>query len=299
MGDHRMSLVQRAGTALNIWRDYRDGNLENADSTLVFHRKLTELIRTHVSPDPTNINILEIGCGQRASQTILFAAAGARAIGIDREFPTYHLSLRRFCRIINVSGLERALKSLFRHVLFDRQFFKHLSRQAGKNLPPDRVNVGLMDAAHLAFPDDAFDFIFSSLVFEHIADVPGAVAEVNRVLKPEGAAWINIHLFPSLSGGHHKDWTDPRKWPSPRVPPWDHLRENRYPADPSLNKLRLEDYRRIFGECLEVREETPVVEGEHILTPELAIELTRKGYSQDDLRIREVAFRCRKRRTRA
>ena len=269
------------------------------DATLVFHRKLTELIRTHVGPDPTRSNILEIGCGQRASQTILFAAEGARAIGIDREFPTYHLGLRRFCRIIKVNGLERALKSLLRHVLFDRQFFKHLARQAGKNLPSDRVNVGLMDAAQLAFPDDAFDFIFSSLVFEHIADVPAAVAEVNRVLRPEGTAWINIHLFPSLSGGHHKDWTDPRKWPSPKVPPWDHLRENRYPADPSLNRLRLEDYRRIFAESLEVLEETRLVEGEHLLTPELEAELTRKGYSQDDLLIREVAFRCRKRRARA
>jgi SAM-dependent methyltransferase len=292
-------MVQRIRSALDIWREYRDSNQENADSTLVFHQKLTELIRTYVNQDPAKIKILEIGCGQRASQTILFAAEGAQVFGLDRELPTYHLSLRRFCRIIKVNGLERALKSWLRHFLFDHQFFKQLSRQAGKNLPPDRINVGLMDAAHLAFPDDAFDFIFSSLVFEHIADVPAAVAEVNRVLQPGGTAWINIHLFPSLSGGHHKDWTNPRKWPSPKVPPWDHLRENRYPADPSLNKLRLEDYRRIFAESLEVLEETPLIEGEHILTPELATELTQKGYSREDLLVREVAFRCRQRRPRA
>jgi SAM-dependent methyltransferase len=295
MGSHRMSLVQRARSALAIWRDYRAGNLENADATLAFHRQLTELIKTHVCPDPGNLKILEIGCGQRASQTILFAAEGARIFGLDYEFPTYRLGGKRFCRIIKVSGLERALKSLCRHVLFDRQFFRRLSRQAGKRLPLDRVNVCVMDAAHLAFPDDAFDFIFSSLVFEHIADVPAAVAEVNRALRPEGTAWINIHLFPSLSGGHHKDWTNPQKWPSPKVPPWDHIRENRYPADPSLNKLRLEDYRRIFTESLEVLEETPVIEGEHILTPELETELTRQGYSKEDLLVREVAFRCRKR----
>jgi SAM-dependent methyltransferase len=156
-----------------------------------------------------------------------------------------------------------------------------------------------MDAAQLAFPDDAFDFIFSSLVFEHIGDVPTAVAEVNRVLSPGGVAWINIHLFPSLSGGHHKDWTDPRRWPSTQVPPWDHLRENRHPADNSLNKLRLRDYRRIFGASLEVQEESLVQEGEHILTPGLEAELAQRGYPKDDLLVREVAFRCRKRRPRA
>jgi SAM-dependent methyltransferase len=257
---------------------------------------LTGLISTHVNQDFTKTKILEIGCGQRASQTILFQAEGAQAIGIDREVPTYHLSVKRFCRIMKINGWERALKSLFRHFFFDHQFFKELSRQFGKNLPPDAVNVCLLNAAQLSFPDDAFDFIFSSLVFEHIEDVPAAVAEVNRVLRPEGMAWINIHLFPSLSGGHHKDWTDPRKWPSPKVPPWDHLRENRYPADHSLNKLRLRDYRRIFAESLEVLEESLVFEGEQILTPQLETELAQRGYPRDDLLVREVAFRCRKRR---
>ena len=293
-----MSLVQRGLSALSLWRDYRDSNLENADSQILFHKKLTELISAHVNQNPTRVKILEIGCGQRASQTILFQAEGAPAIGIDREVPTYHLGLKRFCRIIKINGWERALKSLFRHFFFDYPFFRELSRQSGKNLPPNRVNVCLMNAAQLSFPDDAFDFIFSSLVFEHIDDVPAAVAEINRVLRPDGTAWINIHLFPSLSGGHHKDWTDPRKWPSPKVPPWDHLRENRYPADLSLNKLRLGDYRRFFAESLEVMEESLVVEGEEILTPQVETELARRGYPKNDLLIREVAFRCRKRRPR-
>ncbi len=293
-----MSLLQRGLSALALWRDYRDSNLENVDSQIRFHRKLTGLIKTYVKQDPPQTKILEIGCGQRASQTILLQAAGVHAIGIDMEVPTYQMGVRKFLRIIKISGWERALKSLFRHVFFDHQFFKELSRQFGQELPPDQVNIGVMNAAQLSFPDDAFDFIFSSLVFEHIGDVPGAVAEVTRVLRPEGTAWINIHLFPSLSGGHHKDWTDPRKWPSPTVPPWDHLRENGYPADPSLNKLRLEDYRRIIADSLEVLEESLAVEGEEILTRALESELARKGYTRDELLVREVAFRCRKRRAR-
>ncbi len=298
MRGHGMSLLQRGSSALALWRDYRASNLENADAQIRFHQKLIELIKTYVKTDHSQIKILEIGCGQRASQTMLLQAAGAGAMGIDLEMPTYRLGVRSFFRIVKISGWERALKSLFRHVFFDRQFFRQLSRQFGQKLPPGRANLGIMNAAQLSFPDNSFDFIFSTLVFEHIGDVPGAAAEVNRVLRPEGAAWINVHLFPSLSGGHHKDWTDPRKWPSPKVPPWDHLRENRYPADPSLNKLRLEDYRRIFADSLEVMEESLVIEGEEILTPELEAELIRKGYTRDDLLIREVAFRCRKHRAR-
>ena len=63
--------------------------------------------------------------------------------------------------------------------------------------------------------------------------------------------------------------------------------------------MRLGDYRRIFAATLEVLEESLVAEGKDILTPELATELAQRGYPKDDLLVREVAFRCRKRRPRA
>jgi SAM-dependent methyltransferase len=242
--------------------------------------------------------MLEIGCGQRAAQTMLFTADGAQVIGIDAEVPTFAMDLKILSRIVRVNGLERAAKSLARHLLFDFPFFSELSRQYGKALPPPGVEVRLMDAASLDFPDNSFDFIFSTLVFEHIADVPAAVAELNRTLKPDGLAWINIHLFGSLSGGHHKEWTNPRTGRPRRVPPWDHLLENRHPADYSLNRLRLADYRRIFEARLHLVEESRVTEGEEFLTPALEKRLIQqKDYTREDLLTREAAFWCRKRQT--
>ena len=85
----------------------------------------------------------------------------------------------------------------------------------------------------------------------------------------------------------------------PQVPPWDHLRGNRYPADNSLHKLRLGGYRRIFTASLEVREESLVREGEQVLTPELAADLAQMGHLKDGLLVREAAFRCRQLRPRA
>jgi SAM-dependent methyltransferase len=290
----KMPWSQRLKYWLTVLQVYRTSNLDNADSQLVFHRQLTDLLTAVFGPDLPRLRILEIGCGQRASQTILFTADGFETIGIDLEVPTFRLTPGSIIRIVRANGWERAIKSLCRHWLFDKPFFQRLAAQYGRPLPLDRVEVRVMSAAQLELPDNYFDFIFSSLVFEHIDEVPAAVREVNRVMAPRGRAWINIHLFPSLSGGHHPAWTQWRGASLPEVPPWDHLRDNDFPVDSHLNRLRLADYRRIFGECLEVLEETQVKEPAEVLTPELEEILGTLGYTREDLLTREVAFLCRK-----
>ncbi|MGC2432154.1 MAG: class I SAM-dependent methyltransferase [Desulfobaccales bacterium] len=291
----RVPWIQRLRWALGILRAYRVSNLENADGQIIFHQKLAAIIKATLEPDPNGLRLLEIGCGQRASQTILFTADGLTATGIDVEVPTFRMPLGRFLQVLRANGWERGLKSILRHWLFDGQFFRRLSCQYGQPLPLDRVDVRLMSATQMGFPDNYFSFIFSSLVFEHIDDVPAAVREVNRVLKPRGRACINVHLFPSLSGGHHPEWTDARRPPThPRVPPWDHLQDNRYPAHSHLNRLRLTDYRKIFNSYLEVLEENQVMEMTGELSPGLETILVAKGYTREDLLTREVAFLCRK-----
>lgn len=295
--DRRITSRHRLKWWLDLLRLYRAGDQENAASQLVFHKRLTSIIATAFGPQPGRLRILEIGCGQRASQTILFTADGCDTIGIDVEVPTFRITLPHFFKIIGINGWERALKSIFRHWLFDGQFFLTIASQYGKPLPLDRVEVRLMSATDLEFPDNYFDFIYSSLVFEHIDDVPAAAREVNRVLKPQGRAWINVHLFPSLSGGHQPEWTNiNRDNPADsRIPPYDHLLDNQYPAGNYLNKLRWADYQKIFQEHLAVMSETPLLEPISVLTPEMEESLLAKGYTRKDLMTREVAFLCRKR----
>jgi ubiquinone/menaquinone biosynthesis C-methylase UbiE len=48
------------------------------------------------------------------------------------------------------------------------------------------VEVARSGAAALPFPDGCFDAVVACLVFEHIEDVDGAIAEVSRVLRPGG-----------------------------------------------------------------------------------------------------------------
>lgn len=80
------------------------------------------------------------------------------------------------------------------------------------------------DALHLPFPDDTFDRVICSEVFEHIPDDRGAMAEIRRVLKPGGVvaatvpSWLPEKICWALSaeyhaplaaGGHVRIYTEP------------------------------------------------------------------------------------------
>jgi ubiquinone/menaquinone biosynthesis C-methylase UbiE len=138
-----------------------------------------------------------------------------------------------------------------------------------------------MDACAMDFPDQRFDLVYSSDVFEHLYDIDAAAREVARVLRPDGVAFIGVNLFPSLSGGHHFEWSDPDRAASRHVPPWDHLRQNRYPPQTYLNKLRERDYLATFGRyfaVLEVREHS---QGAQHLTDDILQELPQ--FSREEL----------------
>ena len=61
-------------------------------------------------------------------------------------------------------------------------------------------------AAQLPFPDAGFDAVVACLVFEHIAEVDEAIAEVARVLEPGGAFlfFLNHPLLQTPGSG----WID-------------------------------------------------------------------------------------------
>ena len=294
MSGQKIPLFHRFLSSWKLFRAYREGIFGNAETEINDHYQLSEMIRKYVKIEVEKAKILDIGCGRTATQTALFKADGADVTGIDMEVATYRMNTRTLIDIIKTNGMERAVKSLFRHVLFDKRFFSELSLKYGKVIPFDQLNTRVMNATRLSFPDNIFDFIYSAWAFEHIDNVSAAIKEVNRVLKPAGIAWIAIHLFHSLSGGHHLDWIYPDKSPSGKVPPWDHLLENKYPVNTYLNKLRLKEYREIFHEYIDIFDERLALEGEKILTPELEKMLLDRGYTREDLLTRTVIFLCRK-----
>ncbi len=234
-----------------------------------------------------NKRILDVGCGQKYPLTLLFHNTQNIVTGIDLSHITSAWKTLRY------EGLERVLKTILRKVFFDRKYYAYLEYISGLKLNNKNVDIRYLDVTNLPFDDNTFDLVVSNAVFEHVADVPKAVCEMYRILKPNGITYNDMHLFCSLSGGHSFDWSYPDKNLPRIVPPWDHLRENLFPAHVYLNKLRERDYLLAFKQNFEILEwGATKLEGKRFLTPEIERELS--DYSREELLKRGIIIIAKK-----
>jgi len=119
------------------------------------------------------------------------------------------------------------------------------------------------------------------LIKYHTRDTQRFASEIRRLLNEKGYFYSIIHNFYSLSGGHNLEWAFPDDHPSEKVPPWDHLRENRFPTWVTLNRLRPEEYKKAFSEHLDIllfegrdiNHNPGGLEGVEFLTPEVSAKL--------------------------
>lgn len=292
MSGQKISIVNKLFSAVNIYKSYRKGDFGNCNSDIKDHHKIITDFMMFSSKQINNSRMLDIGCGQTAVQTILFTADGANITGIDLEVPTFTINPIIFYKVLKNNGLERALKSTFRHLLFDRSYFKRLSKSYSEPINLSKADVRNYDSSKMPFVTNEFDFIYSSWVFEHIDKVEATVKEISRILKPNGVARIEFHLFPSLSGGHNLEWHYPdRDLNRERhCPPWDHLLENKFPVNTYLNKLKLKDYDNIFRKYMKIIRIEKNICGSYYLTKNLKDQLFQKGFSEEDLLTESVVF---------
>ncbi len=150
------------------------------------------------------------------------------------------------------------------------------------------------DVGKLPFTADSFDLVTSIAAFEHFLDVPATVAELARVLRPGGIAWVGIHLFTSPSGGHNIGYTEiPLKHLPAGVEPWDHLRKRRLAFTVPLNEWRRQQYLDEFGHYFEIlKHYATSPEGHAFLTPEIRAELA--NYTLEELTSRGYIIVARK-----
>jgi len=237
--------------------------------------------------DPAGLRVLEIGCGKSYWLTLLMQSYGARITGVDPEKVYSRRNLEKYLSIGRENGVERALRTLVWDYVYALPYYRELEHRASFTLQHSAVDVRCCDiSTQDDFAPGEFDLVVSHEVFEHIADVERVVARLRRLLKPDGLTYIYIHVFTSLSGGHHIAWKYPDTEPSQTVPPWDHLRENKFPDIPSwVNGFRVDQYKEIFSRHFDVLDWLPIKkEGVSLLTPEIRHELSE--YTEDELLIK-------------
>jgi len=235
--------------------------------------------------------ILDIGCGRRYPYTLLLHSLGNTVVGIDTDYIAYNDSLlKRHWKELKQNGFESFGRALLYELLKQKStYYKTLQKLCDFPLNYERLIFKRMNAENMAFSAKTFDLAVSILCFEHIANVPKAISEVHRVLKKGGFAYIMIHLFASRSGAHHVGKQ------LDRVPPWDHLRQKRYTVPVYLNKLRKDEWLRLFSKRFEIIEVLRKVdkEGKNLLTSEILAELL--DYSRDELLTSTITIVAQKR----
>lgn len=223
--------------------------------------------------------ILDIGCGRRYPYTLLLHSLGNTVIGIDTAYVGYSGTIiERYWKELTQNGFL-SLARTFLVELFGKKasYYETLGRRCNFALNYQGISIKRINAEDMAFPENTFDLAVSNECFEHIVNLPKTISELHKVLKIGGYAHIRINLFTCRSGGHHIGSQ------LARVPPWDHLRQNKYPVTTYLNREREGRYIALFSERFEViailREMDE--EGEKLLTPEVYKELS--TYSREEL----------------
>ncbi|MCG8547038.1 MAG: class I SAM-dependent methyltransferase [Alphaproteobacteria bacterium] len=113
------------------------------------------VLRLHGITLPKDARVLDFGCGSGRHTYEYLDAGYDRTIGFDVK------------DYVRLRGPE------------DRKHFSFPEAEGSNRIP---------------FPDDTFDFITSTSVFEHVLHPAEVIPEIGRVLKPDGAT---LHVFPS------------------------------------------------------------------------------------------------------
>jgi len=127
-------------------------------SSLAYHQGELRVARDadnpqRLVPDPGDAQAI-LDIGCGAGQTIIALGTGARSVGVDVDLAALrHASSGAMGEVVTVAGAR------------------------GEQLP---------------FRDGVFDYVFSRVAIPYM-DIPAALAEMHRVLRPGGRLWLALH----------------------------------------------------------------------------------------------------------
>lgn len=262
-------------------------------------REYNDALRAYGRPKLEASRVLEIGFGARPHRLVWLHNSDINVWGVDLDKPLLELSPKSVFDIVRRNGPERAIKSITRYCISDKHQWRTMASEIGARgrtflMPKERLIVADAASGDFWAKVGQMDFIYSEDVFEHI---PGEsleilVEQMARALRPNGLALIRPMVFTGICGGHQLEWYPHTldQHIERRTAPWEHLRQNRYPADTYLNRLTRQDYVDIFEKHFHILENKAMKpdRGESFITSAIRAELSR--YSDEELFSNSVRF---------
>lgn len=159
-----------------VWRfmPYRSGSRSSPPLMRVLHM---------VGSDPDRFECPRCGAHDRERHLLMYMRADGMLPQLRGKAVLHFAPEKRLSRFI--AGAEPS-----RHVRAD--------------LFPNSPDVERVDMLAMQFEDGAFDCVIANHVLEHVSDVPRALAEIRRVLKPGGFAILQTPYSEKL----HHTWED-------------------------------------------------------------------------------------------
>jgi hypothetical protein len=262
-------LIAKIRYLFQLFRQYEARRMENYGIDRLEHNieEYRSLSKRYLKSSLKGLKIMEIGYGARPFRACAMYAQGTETYGIDLERPLLSGGIRNLFEIAKNNGVERAIKSLMRRVLYDSEERKAFEKAFGcsfeDSLKSIRFVVG--DAsdpnAWSLIPND-LDLIYSEDVFEHIpeAKLEGVLQCIKSHLHRDGLILIRPNIWTGITGGHFVEWypTNANKKEKKRRPPWGHLMTGFGEPTVYLNKMPLKAYSELFSrhcETIEMRDD--------------------------------------------
>jgi hypothetical protein len=258
------------------------------------------LSKRYLKSSLRGLKVMEIGYGARPLRACAIYAQGAETYGIDLERPLLAGGIRTLFEIAKDHGIERAMKSLVRHVLYDSKERKAFEETFGCSFEDSLKGVRFVvgDASNpnawSSIPGD-IDLVYSEDVFEHIpeAKLEGVLHCIKSHLRQDGLILIRPNIWTGIAGGHFVEWyqTNVNKKDKKRRPPWNHLMTGFGEPSVYLNKMTLAAYTELFSRHCGIIE---VINDEYglgadLLTDDILANLP-KQISRDELLTNNVLF---------
>lgn len=277
-----------------LLREYRDHYPAYAAAAAATWQRMRARLEAHRRGSVATFRALEVGCGSHYPYVLLFHSAGVHVAGID-VLPLVRRDLRaaKYLSDLRSRGAVKALRRLASDILFHVAFYRRLGRDAGLPIRHAGTPLVRMDATRCGFATGSFDLVYSSACFEHLPDVDGTLAEIDRVLKPGGTAEIEVHLFAGMTGGHEPELYN-HCAPPPGFPLWGHLSDPAWQPSLYLNRWRDRQFADAFAARFDLVDRMVTSRhGEQYLTPDIEARL-KPHYSREELTTESVLYVLRK-----